>query len=115
LLSNEEDIYLVAGINEPKLYQAKKTKNGFRIPDKNQLFFGKTNSIFVYNSKLKSLTEFTASKLNDQLFITDKIKDIELSNYIIQKLVYINFKLIFTKYKFGNIEVRKLFKCSKLF
>ena len=108
LLLNEEEIYLVTGRNEPKLYQAKNTKNGFRIPDKNQLFFGKTNSIFVYNSELKALTEFTTSKLNDQLFMADKIKDIELSNYTIQKLDQRNFHLIFTNNKSGNIEVRQL-------
>lgn len=108
LFLNEEEIYLVTGRNEPKLYQAKNTKNGFRIPDKNQLFFGKTNSIFVYNSKLKALTEFTTSKLNDQLFMADKINDIELSNYTIQNLDQRNFHLIFTNNKSGNIEVRQL-------
>ena len=108
MLSNEEDIYLVAGINEPKLYQAKKTKNGFRIPDKNQLFFGKTNSIFVYNSKLKALTEFTTSKLNNQLFMVDIFKDFELTNYTIQKLDQRNTHLIFTNEKSGVIEIRQL-------
>ena len=108
LFINEEEVYLVTGRNEPKLYRAKNTKNGFRIPDKNQLFFGKTNSIFVYNSELKALTEFTTSKHNDQLFMADKINDIELSNYTIQKLDQRNFHLIFTNNKSGNIEVRQL-------
>ena len=108
LFINEEEVYLVTGRNEPKLYRAKNTKNGFRIPDKNQLFFGKTNSIFVYNSELKALTEFTTSKHNDQLFMADKINDIELSNYTIQNLDQRNFHLIFTNNKSGNIEVRQL-------
>ncbi|HCY74522.1 MAG TPA: hypothetical protein DHV28_01255 [Ignavibacteriales bacterium] len=108
LLSNKDEIFLVAGSNEPKIYSAKNYNNEFRITDKNQLFFGKTNSVFIYNSKLKALTEFATSNTDDRILITDKFKNIELTNYTIQKLDQRNYHLIFTDINSGNIEIRQL-------
>ena len=110
LLSNYEEILLTAGGDELKVYKTKYPKNGFRITDKNQLFFGKTNSIFIYNSDLRVLTEFTPSKTSDQLFLSEKFKNLILNNYTIQKLDQRNFHLIFTNTKSGNIEIRQLSK-----
>ncbi|MBE0539229.1 MAG: VCBS repeat-containing protein [Ignavibacterium sp.] len=108
LLSDKDEIFLVAGSNEPKIYSAKNSNNEFRITDKNQLFFGKTNSVFIYNSKLKALTEFATSNTDDRILITDKFKNIELTNYTIQKLDQRNYHLIFTDINSGNIEIRQL-------
>jgi hypothetical protein len=108
LLSNEEEIFLVSGEDELKVYKTNYPKNGFRITDKNQLFFGKTNSIFIYDSGLQALTEFTPSKTSNQLFLSEKFKNLILNNYTIQKLDQRNYHLIFTNTKSGNIEIRQL-------
>lgn len=108
LLSAGDEIILATGGNDLKLFDAKNTKNEFRITDKNQLFFGKTNTIFIYNSKLKALTEFIPAKTGNQLFISEKFKNLELSNYTIQKLDQRNYHLIFTDVKSGNFEIRQL-------
>lgn len=110
LLSNDEEIILTAGGNELKVYKTKYPKNGFRITDKNQLFFGKINSIFIYSSDSRVLTEFTPSKTSDQLFLSEKFKNLVLNNYTIQKLDQRNFHLIYTNTKSGYIEIRQLSK-----
>lgn len=110
LLSNGEEIYLAAGGTELKLFNAKNTKNELRIQDKNQLFFGKTNSVFLYNSNLSALIEFIPAKTGNQLFVSEEFEDLKLTNYTIQKLDQRNFHLIFTDVKSGNIEIRQLSK-----
>ncbi|HEX9253155.1 MAG TPA: VCBS repeat-containing protein, partial [Ignavibacteriaceae bacterium] len=108
VLSNGEEILLATGGAKVKLFKAKNTKNGFRIQDKNQLFFGKTNSVFVYNSNLSALTEFKPAKTGNKLFVSNIFDDLELNNYNIQKLDQRNYHLIFTNIKSGNIEIRQL-------
>jgi len=108
ILSNGEEIFLAAGGNNLKLFNSKNAKNGRRIQDKNQLFFGKTNSVFVYNSNLSALTEFIPAKTSSRLFMYEKFNNLELSNYTIQKLDQRKYHLIFTDVKSGNIEIRQL-------
>jgi len=108
VLSAGDEISLVTGSTDIKFFNSKTTQNGFRITDKNQLFFGKTNTIFIYNSNLKALTEFITAKTGSQLFISEKFNNLELSSYTIQKLDQRNYHLIFTDVKSGNIEIRQL-------
>lgn len=108
ILSDEVEILLATGGDELKLFKAKSTQNGFRIQDKNQLFFGKTNSVFLYNSKLRSLIEIRPARTGNQLFMSEKFSNLELNNYTIQKLDQRNYHLIFTDVKTGNIEIRQL-------
>ena len=110
ILSNKDEILLAYGGDELKLFEAKNTQNGFRIQDKNKLFFGKTNSVFLYNSNLSSLIEFTPARKSSQLFVSEKFSNLELTNYTIQKLDQRNYHLIFTDVKSGNIEIRQLSK-----
>ena len=110
ILSDEDEILLAYGGDELKLFEAKNTQNGFRIQDKNQLFFGKTNSVFLYNSNLSALIEFTPARKSSQLFVSEKFSNLELTNYTIQKLDQRNYHLIFTDVKSGNIEIRQLSK-----
>ena len=110
LLKNENETFLVVGDREPKLYSTFNYKNEFRIQDKNQLFFGKNNSVFVYDSDLSSLTEITPAKTGGSFLIAEKITDIELNNYIIQQLDQRKLHLIFTDTKSGSIEIRQLSK-----
>jgi len=107
-VSEDEEIKLLLSKEEPKLYSIKGTKNGLRIQDKNQLFFGKTNSIFVYNSELKGLIEYFPAKAGKELFVSEKFQNLDLTNYTIQKLDQRNYHLIFTNVKSGNIEIRKM-------
>ncbi len=108
ILSGEVEILLATGGDELKLFKAKSTQNGFRIQDKNQLFFGKTNSVFLYNSNLSSLIEFRPARTGNQLFMSEIFSNLELNNYTIQKLDQRNYHLIFTDVKSGNIEIRQL-------
>ena len=110
ILSNKNEILLAYGGDELKLFEAKNTQNGFRIQDKNKLFFGKTNSVFLYNSNLSALIEFTPARKSSQLFVSEKFSNLELTNYTIQKLDQRNYHLIFTDVKSGNIEIRQLSK-----
>ncbi|MEO8231257.1 MAG: VCBS repeat-containing protein [Ignavibacteriota bacterium] len=110
LLKNEDETFLVAGDREPKLYSTFNYKNEFRIQDKNQLFFGKNNSVFVYDSDLSSLTEITPAKTGGSFLIADKISGIKLNNFIIQQLDQRKLNLIFTDTKSGSIEIRQLSK-----
>ena len=110
ILSNKNEILLAYGGDELKLFEAKNTQNGFRIQDKNKLFFGKTNSVFLYNSNLSALVEFTPARKSSQLFVSEKFSNLELTNYTIQKLDQRNYHLIFTDVKSGNIEIRQLSK-----
>ncbi len=110
ILSDEDEILLAYGGDELKLFEAKNTQNGFRIQDKNKLFFGKTNSVFLYNSNLSALIEFTPARKSSQLFVSEKFSNLELTNYTIQKLDQRNYHLIFTDVKSGNIEIRQLSK-----
>lgn len=108
LIFKDDELFLATGTKDVKLFKTKNTQNGFRIQDKNQLFFGKTNSVFLYNSKLSELTEFTPARTGNQLLVSEKFSDLELSNYTIQKLDQRNLHLIFTDVKSGNIEIRQL-------
>jgi len=108
ILSDGEKTILVLGNSEPKLYSSKNTKDQLRIQDKIQLFFGKTNSVFVYNYNLSALAEYISAEKNNQLFISEKFENLDLTNYTIQKLDQRNFHLIFTNAKSGNIEIRQL-------
>jgi hypothetical protein len=107
-LAAEAEIILVSGDNEPKLYRVKNTENGFRIQDKNQLFFGKNNSIFVYNSELRTLKEIIPALNSNQLIVNDIFNDLKISNFTIQQLDQRNTHLIFTHKKSGTIEIRQL-------
>jgi hypothetical protein len=110
LLTNEEKFFVVAGDNEPKIYESINTKNGFRIQDKNQLFFGKTNSVFVYDHYLSMVTEYNSVKTNSKLYMDSKTENINLSDCIIEKLDQRKYHLVYTNTKSGNIEIRQLTK-----
>ncbi|MBK7631329.1 MAG: VCBS repeat-containing protein [Ignavibacteriales bacterium] len=110
LLSSEEKYFIVAGVYEPKNFSTINTNKGFRIQDKNQLFFGKTNSIFVYDSNLSLVTEYISAKTSNKLFTAGKVENIKLSDCIIEKLDQRKYHLIFTNTKSGNIEIRQLSK-----
>jgi hypothetical protein len=108
LIFKGDELYLTSGSKDVKLFKTKNIKEGFRIQDKNQLFFGKTNSVFLYNSNLSALLEFRPARSGNQLFMSEKFSNLELNNYTIQNLDQRNYHLIFTDVKSGNIEIRQL-------
>jgi len=108
LIFKGDELYLTSGSKDVKLFKTKNIKEGFRIQDKNQLFFGKTNSVFLYNSNLSALIEFRPARSGNQLFMSEKFSNLELNNYTIQNLDQRNYHLIFTDVKSGNIEIRQL-------
>ena len=78
ILSGEDEILLATGGDELKLFKTKNTQKGFRIQDKNQLFFGKTNSVFLYNSNLSALIEFRPAGTGNQLFMSEKFSNLRI-------------------------------------
>jgi len=108
LIFKGDELYLTSGSKDVKLFKTRNIKEGFRIQDKNQLFFGKTNSVFLYNSNLSALIEFRPARSGNQLFMSEKFSNLELNNYTIQNLDQRNYHLIFTDVKSGNIEIRQL-------
>ena len=82
--------------------------NKFRITDKNQLFFGKNNSIFIYSKAQKSFSKITPNG-NKKDYIMQRIfSDLELSNYTIQNLDQRNMHLVFSNSYNNTIEIRQL-------
>ncbi len=110
LLKNNVETFMIAGDKEPKLYSISNRKKGFRIQDKNQLFFDKSNSVFVYDSSLSSLAEIYPAKTNGSFFMSEKIRNINVNNFIIQKSDQGKINLICTDTNSGIIELRQLSK-----
>ena len=108
LISAKENYYLITGEESVEIYSGNAYINDLRNTDKNQLFFGKNNSIFVADTNSKSLYEIIPFEANKKLSVKKIFSEIELSNYIIQKLDQRKSHLIFTNNKTGIIEIRRL-------
>lgn len=98
LIAGSENTYLINGDGKKSTYYSSTaTKDDLRITEENQLFFGKNNSVFIYNRQSKSLTEVLQDNQTKQLFIRKSLDDIELKDCIIhsfdkrkQSLIYSN-------------------------
>lgn len=98
LIAGSENIYLLKGDGKKCSYfSSNVTKADLRITEENQLFFGKNNSVFIYNEQSKSLTEVLQDNESKQLLFRKSLDDIELKDCIIhsfdkrkQSIIYSN-------------------------
>jgi len=106
LISGKNGISMLIGNNNFNIYSQLNSKYGFRITNKNQLFFDKTNAIFVNASKDRSVYKLFPVQEKNQLKITKIFEDIDISNFIVTNLDQRNYQIIYT---YNNlISIRKL-------
>lgn len=79
----------------------------FRIKSKNHLFFGKNNSLFVYEKEKQNLTKLSFSNSGRVIDKAEKLSDIDIDNFIVMNFDQRNEHLVFTN-KYGTIEIREL-------
>ncbi len=96
LVSSKDGMYLLQGIGNIKVYAEKSNKYGLRITDRNQLFFGKSNSIFVNDNKAHSFYNMVPDNSKNNLMIKEIFTDIDISNFIVVNLDQRNNHLIYT-------------------
>ena len=83
-------------------------EKGLRITDKNQLFFGKNNSVFISENHTNS---FYQLRLNDKAktYKMDKVlSDVNIKNFVVDQLEPRSNNLIFTNSKESILEIRHL-------
>jgi hypothetical protein len=106
LISGQGRIFLLNGSDNFNIYSQINSKYGFRITNKNQLFFDKINAIFVNASKDRSVYKLFPIQRKNQLKITKIFEDIDISDFIITNLDQRNHHIIYT---YNNlISIRKL-------
>ncbi len=108
LFVNPKEVVLVQGDTSLAIYYGKSDDKGFRITNKNQLFFGKNNSIFIVDNNLKSLFELVPIKSTGRIKINKVLSSVKCDNYIIEKLDRRKSSMMFTSSKNGTIEIRQL-------
>ena len=108
LFVSPKEVVLVQGDTSLAIYYGKSDDKGFRITNKNQLFFGKNNSIFIVDNNLKSLFELVPIKSTGRIKINKVLSSVKCDNYIIEKLDRRKSSMMFTSSKNGTIEIRQL-------
>ena len=78
-----------------------------RITKKNHLFFGKYNSLFVYESENQLLNKLSFSNSGRVVELTEKLSEIVIDNFIIVNFDQRNEHIIFTNTN-GTIEIKEL-------
>lgn len=78
-----------------------------RITKKIHLFFGKYNSLFVYESENQLLNKLSFSNSGRVVELTEKLSEIVIDNYIIVNFDQRNEHIIFTNTN-GTIEIKEL-------
>lgn len=79
-----------------------------RITDKNHLFFGKSNSLFVYEKEKRKLSRLSFSNAGRVLEISEKLTDIHIDNFLIVNFDQRNEHIVFTNSNNGTIEIKAL-------
>lgn len=108
LFISPKDVCLIQGDTTFSIFYSKTENVEFRITNKNQLFFGKNNSIFIADNQSKSLFELIPNKSTGKLRKKKVLTSIQYDNYIIEKLDQRKSNMIFTNSKNGTIEIRQL-------
>ncbi len=106
LISGKDRVYLLSANNNYEIYSQLGNKYGFRITNKNQLFFDKTNLMFVNDSAEKTFYKLLLVSDKKQLIIKKVFEDITISNFIIANLDQRNYHLVYTDNNF--IRIKKL-------
>lgn len=90
--------------NEFAIFSDKSGKFEFRITDKNQLFFDKTNSLFVNDKAGKTFYSLIPSRSTNQLRIEKIFDDISINNFVVTNLDQRKYHLIYTTENFIKIK-----------
>jgi len=80
----------------------------FRITEKNHLFFGKNNSLFVYEEEKLKLTKLSFSSSGRVNDIKEKLSDINLDDYLIISFDQRKEHIIFSNSSNGTIGIKEL-------
>jgi hypothetical protein len=108
IINADDNLYLFTGEKSVEVFSNNSSLSNLRITDKNQLFFGKNNSIFVYDKNTMSVTEIRMSDYKKELVNKKLLSNISLDNFIVANFDQRNNHLIFTNSKRGNIGIRQL-------
>ncbi len=103
-ISGKDRTQILASKNDFIIYSDKSPKFEFRITDKNQLFFDKTNSLFVNDKIGKAFYTLRLSKSNNQLRVEKIFDDIEIINFVVTNLDQRKYHLIYTSDNFIKIK-----------
>ncbi len=104
--NNQQKIFFNNTITD-EIYQYSPTYV-YRITGKNRLFFGKNNSLFVYEDEKLKLTKLSFSSSGRVNEIKEKLFDISLDNYIIINFDHRKEHIIFSKSNDGIIGIKEL-------
>ncbi len=110
IINADDGLYLFNGEKSVGVFTNNGSLSDLRITNKNQLFFGKNNSIFVYDQNSKSISEIRMLKYKKEFVKKKLLSNIYLNCYIVSDLDQRNNHLIFTDSKLGNIGIRQLSK-----
>ena len=108
IINADDNFYFFKGEKSVEVYTNNSNLSNLRITDKNQLFFGKNNSIFVYDKNSMSVNEIRMVEYKKELIKKKLLSNINLNNYIVSDSDKRNNRLIFTDSKLGNIGIRQL-------
>lgn len=108
IISANDNLYLFKGEKSVDVFTNNSSLGDLRITEKNQLFFGKNNSIFIYDKNSKTLNEIRMSEYKNELVKKNLLSNINLNNYIVLDSDKRNNHLIFTDTKPGYIGIRQL-------
>lgn len=108
LISGNNKLRLLVSKNGYSIYSYRSDKIGFRITDKNQLFFDKNNSLFVNDKIGKAFYKLYPSISNEQLRFEKIFEDVDINSFVVTKLDQRKYHLIYTEE--GFIKIKQLTK-----
>ena len=91
-----DGIFVLNAKDDFKIYSEKPNKYDLRITEKNQLFFDKTNSIFVSDKENKDFYKISITRSKNQLIVERLFNNISISNFIVTNLDQRNYHLVYT-------------------
>ena len=108
LVCGDERVHLIKSGKTFERYLGSDNNFVLRITDKNQLFFDKTNSIFVNDSNSKSFYQIITSDKTKKLYINRLFEDLEIKDFIVTNLDRRHMNLIYIEQNQGYFNIKKL-------
>lgn len=108
IISEKNTIHLFTGDYKNITKSSLEDKFGLRITNKNQLFFGKNNSVFINDTKSKSLFEIKIQAGGKKNILQKLFEDIDVNNFTVNNLDQRHLHLIYTSNENSFINIRQL-------
>jgi hypothetical protein len=108
LISDRKTIQLFAEDGKDIKKSIIEDKFGLRITNKNQLFFGKNNSIFINDVNKKSMFEIKSTSGSKKNILNILFKNIDVNNFTINNLDQRHLHLIYTSSDNSYINIKQL-------